>query len=121
MKVAQVLRTYKGHDKDRVEGFKAAVKKKIAEKETAYNNLLSNMSSAVLPPEVIADLSERMTQLKGEISELQNAEPPADYSVDTIQEWLQSIRTAPDEKAIHLLIARIEAKRTENKTDLPAS
>ena len=75
------------------------------------------MSSAVLSPEVVADLSERMTQLKREISELQNAEPPADYSVDTIQEWLQSIRTAPDEKAIHLLIARIEAKHTENKTD----
>ena len=116
-KVAQVLRTYKGRDKDRVEGFKAAVKKRIAEKETAYNNLLANMSSAVLSPEVIADLSERMTQLKREITELQNAEPPVDYSVDSIQEWLQSIRTAPDEKAVHLLIARIEAKRAENKTD----
>lgn len=116
-KVAQVLRTYKGHDKDRIEGFKAAVKKKIAEKETAYNNLLANMSSAVLPPEVLSDLSEKMSQLKREIAELQEAEPPADYTVDAIQEWLQSIRTAPDDKAVHLLIERIDAKRTENKTD----
>ena len=116
-KVAQVLRSYKGRDKDRVEGFKAAVKKKIAEKETAYNNLLANMSSAVLPPEVLSDISEKLAQLKNEIAELQEAEPPKDYTVDTIQEWLQSIRTAPDEKAVHLLIERIEAKRTENKTD----
>ena len=32
-KVAQVLRTYKGHDKDRVEGFKAAVKKRSPRKK----------------------------------------------------------------------------------------
>ena len=117
-KVAQILRTYKGHEQDRVEGFKAAIKKKVEEKETAYNNLIANMSSAVLPPEVAADLSEKMVQLKREIKELEEAEPPADYTVDTIHEWLQSIRTAPDEKAVHLLIERIEAKRTENKTDL---
>ena len=116
-KIAQVLRTYKGHNKDRLDSFKDAVARKIAEKETAYNNLLANMSSAVLLPEVIADISEKMKQLKDEISELHEAEPPADYSVDTIQEWLQSIRTAPDDKAVHLFIERIEAVRTENKTD----
>ncbi len=66
---------------------------------------------------LVADVSEKMTKLKSEITELQQAEPPADYTVDTIQEWLQSIRTAPDEKAVHLLIDRIEAKRAENNTD----
>ena len=116
-KVAQVLKTYKGHEQDRIEGFKAAIKKKVAEKETAYNNLLTNMSSTVLPPEVVSDLSEKLAQLKREIAELQEAEPPVDYTVDAIQEWLQSIRTAPDEKAVHLLIERIEVKKAENKTD----
>ena len=70
-----------------------------------------------MPPEVLADISEKMKTLKAEIAELEQAEPPADYSVDTIREWLKSIRNAPDEKAVHLLIARIEAVRTENKTD----
>ncbi len=117
MKLAQVLRTYKGNEKDRVESFKAAVSKKIAEKETAYNNLLTNMTSAVLPAEVIKDISEKMSALKKEIDELKEATPPEDYSVDVIQEWLQSIRNAPDEKAVHLLIEHIEAIRTDDKTD----
>ena len=121
LKVAQVLRTYKGHEKDRVESFQAAVAKKIAEKETAYNNLLTNMTSAVLPAEVIKDISDKMSKLKNEIEELKEATPPEDYSVDVIQEWLQSIRNAPDEKAVHLLIDRIEAVRTEDKTDFNIS
>lgn len=87
-KVAQVLRNYKGHEEDRTASFKAAVAKKISEKEAAYNNLLANMAAAVLPPEVVADLSAKMQALKSEISELQAAEPPVDYSVDTIREWL---------------------------------
>ena len=116
-KVAQVLRNYKGHEEDRTASFKAAVAKKISEKEAAYNNLLANMAAAVLPPEVVADLSAKMQALKSEISELQAAEPPVDYSVDTIREWLNNIRKAPDSKAVHLLIQRIDAKREENKTD----
>ena len=116
-KIAHALRSYQGHEEDRAASFKKAIAKKIAEKEAAYNNLLSNMSTAVLPPEVLADISEKMKTLKAEIAELKQTEPPADYSVDTIREWLKSIRNAPDEKAVHLLIARIEAVRTENKTD----
>ena len=104
-----------------MESFKAAVSKKIAEKETAYNNLLTNMTSAVLPAEVIKDISEKMGALKAEIEELKEATPPEDYSVDVIQEWLQSIRNAPDEKAVHLLIERIDAIRVDDKTDLNIS
>ena len=87
----------------------------------AYNNLLTNMTSAVLPAEVIKDISDKMSKLKNEIEELKEATPPEDYSVDVIQEWLQSIRNAPDEKAVHLLIDRIEAVRTEDKTDFNIS
>ena len=39
------------------------------------------------------------------------------YTVDMVKEWLQSIKDAPDEKAFHLLIARIEAKRKKDNTD----
>ena len=116
-KVTQVLRSYKGHEDDRAASFYAAVAKKVSEKEDAYNNLITNMSATVLPPEVIADLAGKMQVLKQEIEELKRAEPPADYSVDTIREWLESIKKAPDSKAVHLLILRIEAKRENNKTD----
>jgi hypothetical protein len=58
-----------------------------------------------------------MQALKSEIAELKKAEPPVDYSVDTIREWLESIKNAPDSKAVHLLIQRIEARREDNKTD----
>ena len=86
-------------------------------KEAAYENLFTNLTAAVLLAEVIKDISTRMQTLKDEIEELQKAEPPADYTVDTVKAWLQSIREAPDEKAIHLLISRIEAKRDKNNTD----
>ena len=118
LKVAQALKTYKGHDKDRVTSFKEAVSKRIAEKEAAYNNLLSNMTAAVLPAEVIKDISGKLEQLKKEIEELKQAEPPLDYTVENVQEWLQSIRTAPDEKAVHMLIERINVVHEENKTDI---
>ena len=58
-----------------------------------------------------------MQTLKDEIEALKQAEPPKDYTVDMVKEWLQSIKDAPDEKAVHLLIARIEAKREKDNTD----
>ena len=58
-----------------------------------------------------------MQAIKDEIHVLENTEPPEDYSVDTIFEWLSSIRAAPDEKAIQLLIERIDVSFEENKTD----
>ncbi len=116
-KIAQLLRTYKGHEKDRVDSFKKAIAKQIAEKDASYENLLANLSSAVLPAEVVKDLTARMQTLKNEIEALKQAEPPKDYTVDMVKEWLQSIKDAPDEKAVHLLIARIEAKREKDNTD----
>ena len=103
--------------RDRIESFNKNIAKKIAEKENAYETLYTNLTAAVLPPDVIQDISLRMQKLKDEIEELKNAEPPADYTVDTIKAWLQSIKEAPDEKAIHLLIAKIEAKCKKDNTD----
>ena len=88
--------------RDRIESFNKNIAKKIAEKENAYETLYTNLTAAVLPPDVIQDISLRMQRLKDEIEELKNAEPPADYTVDTIKAWLQSVKEAPDEKAIHL-------------------
>ena len=117
-KVAKAIQAYDGYEKDRVDAFNDAVSKTIKEKEASYNNLLTNLSSGVLAPEIIADISERMSRLKNEIAELKEAKPPVNYTVDTIQLWLQNIRTVPDAKAVHILIERIDAMKTKDNTDL---
>lgn len=43
-----------------------------------------------------------------EITTLEQTEPPKDFTADTIKAWLESIKAAPDEGAIHLLIERID-------------
>ena len=92
-------------------------KKQIAEKQAAYDNLMKNMMSGVLAPEVIKEINDRMTAIKGEIETLENAEAPKDYTMETILEWLDSIKKAPDQRAVELLIKKITVSRENNKTD----
>ena len=49
-----------------------------------------------------------MQNIKSEIAALESTKPPKDFTVDTIRMWLESIKAAPDESAIHLLIERID-------------
>ena len=46
---------------------------------------------------------------------LEQTEPPKDFTADTIKAWLESIKAAPDEDAIHLLIERIDVGAEKNK------
>lgn len=112
-KISDALRAYKGGERERLEDFNTILKKKIAEKEQRYNNLLANLSTGALPAPVIADIGKEMEAIKAEIECLQHTEPPKDYSVETIKNWLESLKAAPDEAAVHLLIERIDIK---NKT-----
>lgn len=57
-----------------------------------------------------------MEVLKAEIECLKHTEPPVDYSVDTISNWLESLKAAPDEAAVHLLIERIDKKTKPSLT-----
>lgn len=75
------------------------------------------MMSGVLAPEVIKEINDRMTAIKGEIETLENAEAPKDYTMETILEWLDSIKKAPDQRAVELLIKKITVSRENNKTD----
>ena len=117
LKIAAFLRNYKNHQADVQSGFEAARKKQIAEKQAAYDNLMKNMMSGVLAPEVIKEINDRMTAIKGEIETLENAEAPKDYTMETILEWLDSIKKAPDQRAVELLIKKITVSRENNKTD----
>lgn len=113
-KIADALRQYKGGEQERISDFYAILKKKIAEKQEQYNTLMNNLASGVLPPEVVADIGAKMQQIKDEITALEATEPPADYTVEQVKAWLESLKNCPDNDAIHLLIERID---TKTKTD----
>ena len=55
-----------------------------------------------------------MKALKDEIACLQATEPPKDYTIEQVKNWLESLKNSPNETAIHLLIKRIDIK---NKTE----
>ena len=116
-KIADALRRYQAGEGSRMEEFKAALKERITQKEEQYNALLDNLAAGTLPPEVVADIGQRMQQVKAEIAALEATEPPKDFTVDTIQSWLNAIKAAPDEEGVHLLMERIEVKTDKEKTD----
>ena len=66
---------------------------------------------------LVMEFPDRMTTIKGEIETLENAEPPKDYTMETILEWLDSIKKAPDQRVMELLIRKITVSRENNKTD----
>lgn len=112
--ISDALRKYQNGEGARMEEFKTVLKKRISQKQKEYDSLLKNLSSGELPGEVVADIGEHMKSLKAEIAALQETEPPKDFTVEQIQAWLETIKAAPDEKAVHLLIDRIDIK---NKTE----
>lgn len=71
---------------------------------------MQNLSSGVLPAEVVSDIGVEMKSLKEEIACLQATEPPKDYTVEQVKNWLEALKNSPDEAAIHLLIKRIDIK-----------
>lgn len=113
-RITNALREYKGAEKERVQDFNAILKSKIDDKQKRYDTLMKNMSSGVLPAEVIADIGVEMKSIKDEIEYLKSTEPPKDYTVEQIHSWLEALKNNPDETAIHLLIKRIDIK---NKTE----
>lgn len=118
LKIAHFLRSYRNHRKDCRATYTAVVKKQIAAKQTEYDNLVKNLSAATFAPEIIQDLNNRMKALKAEIEALATAEPPEEYSMNTILEWLKAIKSAPDRRAVHLLVDRIEVDSDKEKTNV---
>lgn len=94
---------------------KAVLKKKIAEKQHEYDNLMKNLSSGTLPAQVVSDIGNRMNEIKDEITCLENTQPPKDFTIDTVRAWLESLKANPDEKAMHLLIERIDVDQSKDK------
>lgn len=113
--IAEALKRYQASAEYRMEDFYDSVHDQITEREQKYEALLANLSSGALPADVVADVGATMQRLKDEIDVLRDAKPEKDYTVDNITTWLESLRQAPDEKAIRLLISKISVK---NRTDV---
>ena len=113
--IAQALRQYQNGRGSRMAEFKQAVKKRIQDKQRQYDALLQNLSSGTLPPDVVADVGQKMQAIKGEIAALSSAELPHDFTTDTVKAWLESLRKSPDAAAVHLLIERIDVLQDAEK------
>ncbi len=117
--IADALRQYQVGEGSRMEEFKQALSARIQAKQQEYDTLMKNLSSGVLPAEVVSDIGQQMQEIKVEISTLKATEPPKDFTIDTIKAWLESIKAAPDESAIHLLIERIDTVGSAEKEKSP--
>ena len=117
LKLAQFLRSYKNSKKDCKASFAAAIEKQIKAKEKEYESLLDNMGQSVLSPDILDDITARMKTLKEEIKTLKNTTPPEEASTELIVNWLRAIREAPDSRAVHLLIEKVEIFADKEKTD----
>lgn len=106
--ITAAMRHWQSDSKNRLSAFYEVLNARIGEKQKEYDTLLKNLSSGVLPSDVVADIGKRMTEIKGEIAALEATEPPEDYTVDTIRQWLNALKNSPDEKAVRLLIERID-------------
>lgn len=109
--ITNALRQYQAGEGNRMDEFKQALAKRIAEKQGQYKALLANLSSGALPAEIVADIAAEMQNIKDEIALLEATEPPKDFTVDQIRAWLEALKAAPDEKAVRLLISRIDIKQ----------
>lgn len=109
-KISAALRLYQSNESNRLEAFYGALKRKIDGKQKQYDALLANLSTGALPASVVASIGEQMQELQNEIEALRDTAPPEDYTPDHITAWLESLKAAPDDKAIQLLIERIDIK-----------
>lgn len=75
------------------------------------------MGQSVLSPDIPDDITARMKTLKEEIKTLKNTTPPEEASTELIVNWLRAIREAPDSRAVHLLIEKVEISADKEKTD----
>ena len=114
-KIAAALRIYRAGEGRRADEFRQALSKRIQEKQSQYDALMRNLSTVALPPEVVSDIGAQMQSIKAEISALETTEPPEDLTGKQVNNWLESLKSSPDEKAIRLLIDRIEVTQ---KTDI---
>ena len=72
---------------------------------------MKNLSTGAFTGKVADDICKRMEEIQKTIAVLEMAELPKDYTSDEVRAWMKSIRDAPSDKAVQMLIARIETQK----------
>ena len=67
---------YQSDSKNRLTAFYDVLNARIADKQKEYDTLMRNLSSGVLPSDVVSDIGQRMTEIKAEIKAMEATEPP---------------------------------------------
>lgn len=112
-KIAAALKAYQTDSGEAIKEFSKSIKRRTAEKQRQYDALMQNLTSAALPSSVVQDIGAQLEALKAEISALQQSQPEKDFTVDSINAWLDNLRANPDAKAVKLLVSRIDVKYDE--------
>lgn len=115
MIIAVSLRRYQAGLQNAGDDFNQAIRKEIGEKQKQYDALMDNLASGALPADVVTKIGQKMQTLQNEMEALKDTPPPHDFTVPQIVAWLESLKAAADEKAVHLLVERIDVK---TKTDI---
>lgn len=113
--IEKALRRYIHTEKDRVKEHNQLVSHQTKEKQRQMDALVENLASGKLPGEVVEQIGNKIKELKEQIEALSASEPPHDYTTEQIIAWLHSVKEAPDETAIRLLIERIEVTKDKEK------
>lgn len=113
--IEKALRQYIRTEKDRVKEHNSTIAKQTEVKQRQIDALVNNLASGALPPEVVKDIGDKISALKQEMEVLATSEPPRDFTTEQIIAWLRSIREAPDQTAVRLLIERIEVRKDKEK------
>lgn len=115
IKIAQAMKDYSFGENARIIEFNKTINHEIEKRQQKIDGYFDTLSNGGLPSEIISDIGLKIQQLKKEIESLKEEKPPQDFTVNQIKSWLEAIKKAPDDKAINLLISRIDIK---SKTSL---
>jgi len=106
--IAASLHRFHAGEKNKTDDFNKAIKKRMDEKQKEYDTLMNNLKSGVLPAPVVESIGQQMEELLSEIEALRETPPPRDFTTEQITAWLEALKTVADDKAMRLLIERID-------------
>lgn len=115
--ISQAMKQYAAQQYSHAQEYQKGMQQQIREKEKQIDALLHNLSSGVLPGEVVTTMGQKIQALQEEIKHIKESPIPEDYTVEQIKKWLESIQAAPDEKAVHLMISSIKITKTSIKIE----
>lgn len=109
-KMSRMMVEYSRNEAAYKKSFEEEKKKKIADIDTKVANLMQNMSSGVLPAEVIQAISQQIESLLKEKKTIADSKPVIVSVPEVYEGWIEKLLVAHREDLPRLLVKRIEIK-----------